>query len=65
MAAKKNTARIDLDVPFRARKAAKAYGAYWDRVKKVWYTYAGHHNLEWFIRFMNDEDRAKYAQPTA
>lgn len=58
--AKPRTDRIDLNVPFPARKYVKACGAYWDRMKKVWYTYAGHHNAKTLARFMGAEDRAVY-----
>ena len=30
--------RIDLKVPFQEKEQAKALGARWDRVKKIWYS---------------------------
>jgi hypothetical protein len=42
------------------RKYAKACGAYWDRKRKVWYTYAAHHGAKALSRFMSDVDKKVY-----
>lgn len=54
------TARINLNVPYMARKHAKAIGAYFDNAHKVWYTYAGFHNLEALRRYMAPADQKVY-----
>jgi hypothetical protein len=59
-APKAKTARINLNVPYPARKYAKACGAYWDRLHKVWYTYAGHAGAKRLARFMAEPDRKVY-----
>jgi hypothetical protein len=56
----RKSARINLDVPFYMRKYAKACGAYWDRKRKVWYTYAAHHGAKALSRFMSDVDKKVY-----
>lgn len=65
---KTRTNRINLNVPFwhgkggknKAAALVKALGAYFDYTHKVWYTYAGVHNLDAFRRFMSDADIATY-----
>lgn len=54
------TPRINLNVPFKRCKYARALGAYWDAQHKVWYTYAGAHGAKRLVEFMSEQDKRVY-----
>ena len=56
--------RTELDVPFSHKDEAKALGAKWDRVKKIWYVPDGV-NPEPFAAWLPGVDRSDPARPTS
>lgn len=54
--------RTELDVPFSQKDEAKALGAKWDRVKKIWYVPDGV-NPEPFAAWLPGVDRSDPSAP--
>lgn len=54
--------RTELDVPFSHKDEAKALGAKWDRVKKIWYVPDGV-NPEPFAAWLPGVDRSDPSAP--
>ena len=54
--------RTELDVPFSHKEEAKALGAKWDRIKKIWYVPSGV-NPEPFAEWLPGVDRSDPSAP--